>query len=113
MEERTTKIASETTNKWVAITSYPMLAILVVHVGNENSFKELLEIPSYYTDLLLALGCSCAVGLYINKLIRWMDAKITWNVAFKKRLAAQLLLGIGLLNTCSLASSNYPHCQDD
>ena len=92
MVDPTVKVA----NKWVAIISYPMLAILVVHVGNENSFEELLQIPSYYTDLLLALGCSCAVGWYIDKLVRWMDAEITWSAAFKKRLVAQLLLGVAL-----------------
>ncbi len=83
-------------NKWMSIYVHPFLALLVVHIGNENTLSQLLQIPSYYSDLALALGCSLTFGLYIKKMFIWMDKKYPWNNDPKKRFAAQLLLGIVL-----------------
>jgi hypothetical protein len=83
-------------DKWMFIYVYPLLAMFVVHIGNENTIVQLLQIPSYYSDLVLALGCSFAIGIYLKKLFEWMDRKIPLADELKRRLSAQLLFGIVL-----------------
>lgn len=73
---------------------YTFIAFLAVHIGNENRFVELIRIPSYYTDLLLALCCSFTLGYYIHELVQWMELKFPWLEVPKTRLIAQLLLGV-------------------
>ncbi|WP_020568473.1 LytTR family DNA-binding domain-containing protein [Neolewinella persica] len=52
--------------RWLFRYFYPLTAIAVVHIGNENSLTHLLTIPSYYSDLLLALALSFGVGAYYH-----------------------------------------------
>jgi len=89
-----TSNSHEISDKWLFIFVYPMFALLVVHIGNENSFKELLQIPSYYTDLLLALCCSFALGLYWQKIFGWMEQKYPWDKEPRRRLIKQILLAV-------------------
>lgn len=81
-------------DKLLFIIVYPMFALFVVHIGNENSFKELLQIPSYYTDLLVALCCSFALGLYWQKLFGWMEREYPWDKEAGQRLIKQIFLGV-------------------
>src|SRR5690606_6060433 len=70
------------------------VALGVVHIGNENSIGELLRIPSYYSDLLLALSCSIGLGFYIKKLNTWLYQKMDGNKELRKRVLFQSVFGI-------------------
>lgn len=72
---------------------YPLFAVLVVHIGNDNSFSHLLTLPSYYSDLLIALLCSYGVGLYLKKLYIALDRRFDWYSRFSQRLKYQFFLG--------------------
>jgi hypothetical protein len=63
-------------DKWLFFILYPLLALMVVHVGNDNSFSHLLTLPSYYTDLLLAFAIAYSLGLYFH----WLYRKLTLTV---------------------------------
>ena len=41
-------------DKWLFRVVYPLMALSVIHVGNDNRVAELLRNPTYYTDLLVA-----------------------------------------------------------
>lgn len=90
-------------DQWILIFIYPVLAILVVHIGNDNSFFTLLTIPSYYTDLLLAFACTYLVGFFYRSFFRKTEAKFNWTDQLKKRIGYQLLYGI-LIPVLILAS---------
>jgi hypothetical protein len=53
-------------DKWLFLIFYPLCAIATIHIGNDNSLLELLDIPSYYSDLIIAFGISYSSGLYIR-----------------------------------------------
>lgn len=71
-----------------------LIALGAVHIGNENSIGELLRIPSYYSDLLLALSCSIGLGFYIKKLNTWLNQKMDGTKELKKRILYQSVFGI-------------------
>ena len=73
---------------------YTLVAFLAVHIGNENSFLEIIRIPSYYSDLFLALSCSFALAFYLNRLSKWLEKKFSWDGQSKPRLKAQILYGV-------------------
>ena len=81
---------SKVNDKWMFVFLYPLIAVLVVHTGNDNSFQKLLTIPSYYSDLLLAFLCTYAVGFYYRQLYRKLHQKFGWNTSFKKTWRYQL-----------------------
>ena len=45
---------------------YPLMALAIIHVGNDNRFAELLRIPSYYSDLLIAGLLTFGAGGYFR-----------------------------------------------
>jgi hypothetical protein len=73
---------------------YPVIAFLVVHIGNDNSFSELIRIPSYYTDLLLAFTGTYSAGFYLRWLNIRLEMRFDWQTALRSRLVAQFLFGI-------------------
>lgn len=75
---------------------YPLIALLVLFIGNDNPIVHQLSIPSFYTDLLLAFGCTYLTGIYFRWLFRWLDKRYPWVQGFIPRLPAQLLLGLFL-----------------
>jgi hypothetical protein len=77
--------------KWINWLLYPLMALMAVHIGRDNSIKELLQVPSYYTDLLLAFACTYAVGFYIKKMLARVFKKYQWQTQLKKMLLWQLL----------------------
>lgn len=81
-------------DRWMFILIYPLIAFLAVHIGNENSLRQLLQIPSYYSDLLLALCCSFGLGWYTRELCMWLEIKFSWTEDPKQRLIVQLILGV-------------------
>lgn len=53
-------------DKWLFYIIYPAISILIVHIGNDNTFSELISIPSYYSDLLISAVCTFIVGVYLH-----------------------------------------------
>lgn len=83
-------------DRWLFWAIYPLMALLAVHIGNENSFAQLLRIPSYYSDLLLALICTYGVGLYYRALFKRIDQRFSWDEALRSRLGWHLVHGLAL-----------------
>jgi hypothetical protein len=81
-------------DRWIFLFVYPVIAISVVHIGNDNHFSVLLRLPSYYTDLLLAFSLTYGFGLYFRKLFFWIDLKFDWHKMLRRRLAYHFGLGI-------------------
>jgi hypothetical protein len=55
-------------DKWLWLAGYPVLALSMIFIANDNSLLHLLSIPSFYTDLLFAFVGSFSVGFYIKKI---------------------------------------------
>jgi hypothetical protein len=81
-------------DKWIFFFVYPVIAVLSVHIGNDNDFGVLLRLPSYYTDLLLAFTLTYGFGLYFRKLFHWIDRKFDWHKMMRQRLLYHFGLGI-------------------
>jgi len=81
-------------DKWIFIFVYPIMALLVVHLGNDNSLQDLVEIPSYYSDLLLALFCTFGIGFYFRWLFFRIGETFTWDDQMGRRLIFQLIPGV-------------------
>ena len=81
-------------NKRIFFAVYTLVAFLAVHTGNENSFLQIIRIPSYYTDLLLALLCSFALGFYLDRLCKGLEQKFSWESQSKQRVRLQLFYGV-------------------
>lgn len=83
-------------DKWFFIAVYPVMAFLAVHIGNENSMHALFRMPSYYSDLLLALICTFGIGIYYRALFRQIEKKFAWDSRVRERITFQLVFGIAL-----------------
>jgi hypothetical protein len=76
------------------VAVYPLMALGAVHIANDNTFAQLVTLPSYYTDLLFAFAFVYAIGFYIRWVIIRLDAKASWSANAKKRLIQQSLIAI-------------------
>lgn len=81
-------------DKWIFVLAYPVMGISFVHIGNDNSLKELLQIPSYYTDLLVAIAVLYIVGFYLRWIFQRMENRFDWDTQLKPRLAYQFVWGL-------------------
>lgn len=81
-------------DRWIFIYVYPILAIAILHIGNDNTFLELLKIPSYYTDIILSLSVIYIVGFYIRRVQQQLENKLDWDKQLNTRINFQLLLGL-------------------
>lgn len=72
------------------------MALSAVHIGNDNTIHNLLRIPSYYTDLLLALGCAWGIGIYFRMLFHRIDQMYDWDDTLRNRLISHLVFGVVL-----------------
>lgn len=81
-------------DKWILLIIYPMIGVSFVLVGNDNTFKELLQIPSYYTDNLLSLTLLYIVGFYIRWISGRFENRFDWVSQFKPRITHQLIWGL-------------------
>ncbi len=83
-------------DKWLFVFVYPVFGLLAVHLGNDNSWIQLLGMPSYYTDILFALICVYGCGFFI----KWTSLKINkrfgWHEEFFKALKYQSVFGLFL-----------------
>ncbi|WP_185153581.1 hypothetical protein, partial [Fulvivirga lutimaris] len=91
METEKTRVTIN--DKWIFIFVYPLFVIFVCHVGNDNSLSHLLTVPSYYTDILLALICTYGAGFYWKQLFARLDKRYDWYTNLKQRLTYQLIFG--------------------
>lgn len=85
---------SRVNDRWIFIFVYPVLALMAVHVGNGNTFRELLRIPSYYSDLVLAFVLTFGIGWYYRWFFFKLDKQFDWETEMGKRFTNQLLSGI-------------------
>jgi DNA-binding LytR/AlgR family response regulator len=73
---------------------YPAISFLVIHIGNENSLIELLQINSYYTDILLALTCTYGIGWYLKRIYRNTDKRFEWYKDLKTIITRNAFYGM-------------------
>ncbi|MEO1012637.1 MAG: LytTR family DNA-binding domain-containing protein [Bacteroidota bacterium] len=73
---------------------YPIFALLAVHIGNDNSFQQLLGMPSYYTDVLFALLCAFGFGFYIRWVSSTLYKKIGWKGKTSTLIQYQTVFGL-------------------
>lgn len=81
-------------DKWILLIIYPLIGVSFVHIGNDNTLKELLQIPTYYTDIMLSLALIYIVGFYIRWISGRFENRFDWISQFKYRIINQLIWGI-------------------
>lgn len=74
--------------------AYLLIALSFVFLGNDNTFRQLLEIPSFYTDVIFSIAVTFAIGSYLDKLNAKLDFKYPWYEEFKTRLFKQFTYGV-------------------
>ncbi len=73
---------------------YPLIALSFIYIANDNSLVELLENPSFFSDIVFAIILTYGVGLYLNKLNAKLDLEFSWVEYFKIRVAKQFVFGV-------------------
>ncbi|WP_375560346.1 LytTR family transcriptional regulator DNA-binding domain-containing protein [Bernardetia sp. OM2101] len=73
---------------------YTISALAVVHIGNDNTFSELLDNPSYYTDLIFALVLSYLCGLYLYLFYKKLNTTHFHRQELSHRIKKQFLMGV-------------------
>lgn len=81
-------------DRWLFLFFYPIMGVSIVHIGNDNSFTKLIRIPSYYSDILLALAVTYLIGFYIRWISRRMEVRYDWETHLKSRLFYQFIYGL-------------------
>lgn len=81
-------------DRWLFIFAYPIMALLAVHIGNDNSIEQLIRIPSYYSDILLAFCCTFLFGFYIRKIHQTFETHFYKEDTSAKQLLLLILLGV-------------------
>jgi len=81
-------------DKWLFIFVYPVMGISFVHIGNDNPLNELVLIPSYYTDILLAIAVTYLLGFYLRWIFKRRENHLDWETQLKSRIKFQLLWGL-------------------
>ncbi len=76
--------------------AYLLIALSFVFFANNNSFQELLRIPSFYSDIVVSFALTFLVALYLMKLKAKLDVRYSWYSAFKVRLIKQFVYGVML-----------------
>lgn len=77
--------------KWLFWLYYPLVSISINLIGQENSFVNLVRIPSFYSDLLLAFILSYSVGYFLNYIWRIQQSI---HLASSKFIKKSLFLGL-------------------
>lgn len=86
--------AKRVDDRWIFLFVYPVIALLSVHIGNDNTFQALVHMPSYYSDLLLAFSCVYGLGWYYRWLFFRLGQKFDREMLVHKRIMIQILLGV-------------------
>lgn len=87
---------SKIPDSWIFLLVCPLLAIAAVHIGNDNTFGELIRMTSYYSDMALALACTFGVVLYLRRLYMRLDRVYGWQESSRHRLLLQAFAGVVL-----------------
>lgn len=74
------------------ILFYLVIAVSFVFIANDNSFRDLLKLPSFYSDVFFALLTTLAVGLYVHLITVRLDRKHSWRTDFRSRFSNQFFL---------------------
>ena len=80
-------------DRWIFFYVYPLVALVSVHIGNDNTFAQLVRIPSYYSDLVLAFCCTFGVGFYFRWLFKRLEIHLNWD-NLPQRLIINALFGV-------------------
>jgi hypothetical protein len=72
------------------------MALSIVHIGNDNTLAQLLKIPSYYSDLALAVAGTYLVGWYMKDFFTRMHRKFGTDTSGKNRIVHHALFGLVL-----------------
>ena len=79
--------------KWLFWIYYPLVSIGINLIGQGNSLSRLVQIPSFYTDLILAFVLSFLAGYYLRFIWRLPQYHTQANSKYvKERLLWGLLL---------------------
>jgi len=81
-------------DRWLFAIVYPIIGIVFVHIGNDNTIRELIQIPSYYTDILLGVSITYLIGIYLRWLNKRIENRFDWQDSLKPRITHQILWGI-------------------
>lgn len=87
----TTKVNYADRILWLLV--YPVIACSFIFIANDNSFYQLIKIPSFTTDILFALGTTYFVGWYV----RWLSLRLERVISienFHGRIKLQILYGV-------------------
>jgi hypothetical protein len=88
--------AKRVNDRWIFLFVYPVIALLSVHIGNDNTFQELVYMPSYYSDLLLAFSCVYGLGWYYRWLFFRLWQKFDKEMLMHKRIMTRITFGVVL-----------------
>lgn len=91
-------------DRWMFLGLYPLLALLVVYIGNDNSLAFLLRHPSHYSDLLLALICTYAIGGYLRYVHRRTHEEYLADEGQRAKLPIWILVGVLLPVTFAIGA---------
>lgn len=81
---------------WMFWLVCPALALASVHVGNDNTFAELIRLPSYFTDLILAFISTYGVVLYLRNFHAFLNRRYGQETHTRSRVFMQLGAGVVL-----------------
>lgn len=95
------RIVKKVNDWWVFAVLYPIMAVSVIYIGNDNTFQQLLVIPSFYSDVLIAFLSTYGIGYYFRNLFFFIGRKFNWENQLRQRLIYQFISGL-LLPTFTL-----------
>lgn len=75
--------------------AYTMMAISYIFIANDNTFTQVIQLPSFKTDVVFALSVTYCMGIYLHRLSGKLDEEIS-KEDFLLRLKQQALKGIVL-----------------
>lgn len=87
------KLQFHTRDKILWCVFYPLIALSFIFIANENPFFELVQIPSFKTDLIFAFLTTFGIGIYLHWLIKKLNDSID-QIRIIKRLKYQFLFGL-------------------
>jgi hypothetical protein len=114
---------NELRHRWLIAIGSVLIGYFFVAVGTDEGVFEFLSNPEHLRDLLGASLMTAVAWLCVRSTTSWLDRRYDWFEQPLRRIAAQLLLGVGLSVSVSLgmalvyfplvvgqpiAESNYP-----
>jgi hypothetical protein len=81
-------------DRWIFISIYPCIAVLLAFFENNQTFPEILKQPDFYSDFLLCLFCTFILGIYIKLLYVIFQLKTDLKNNLKSMLPGQFIFGV-------------------